>query len=531
MTENADGRLSHVTTSFQPEASGALWCVHALGPDELHAAPNMQAAALAAAGINQTFASRAIKPFAIATLWPGTAEEHAADLQGWAARFEKPRRAPNSAEDAVAAARAPHPDDLETMLADCVPGGSYCDPQQVADAIRNWVAARPAGGELRNDAGREGLADLHGATRDLIERFALALMGKAAAAQRKYGYGANWAAPNWESQLQWELVRHVGKGDPLDVALYCAFAWAHSWSTRLPILKADELQLRLGEMGVREVDTARAGFSLAVANIHRWSMRDLSPIQLSRLASSWSVSEPEARAMYEVLRDVMDSDRGLDGANGQLCTGGGVEEASDAATDLTQPFRTGSVAAQSNGAVEMAASFDSDGSVGVSIKTAHETAKELALIFLQELDEINAKNYLVLHFTAEDGRKVEVMIRRAEGLTPPEVYAAAQSEVDRANNALINANTEMATLQRQLASLQNAIGRAEAQRSKAVLRQQNLEAAIEALLVPDTAAAVLMLARNAENPVAFATGLAVLLEQRRQAEPASTGIPESAGGA
>jgi hypothetical protein len=31
--------------------------------------------------------------------------------------------------------------DLEAMLAACVPGGSICDPQQVADAIRDYFAA------------------------------------------------------------------------------------------------------------------------------------------------------------------------------------------------------------------------------------------------------------------------------------------------------------------------------------------------------------------------------------------------------
>lgn len=35
--------------------------------------------------------------------------------------------------------------DVEAMLVACVPGGSYCDPQQVADAIREYVTThRPA---------------------------------------------------------------------------------------------------------------------------------------------------------------------------------------------------------------------------------------------------------------------------------------------------------------------------------------------------------------------------------------------------
>ena len=32
--------------------------------------------------------------------------------------------------------------DIEAMLADCLPGGQVCDPQQVADAIRTWFATQ-----------------------------------------------------------------------------------------------------------------------------------------------------------------------------------------------------------------------------------------------------------------------------------------------------------------------------------------------------------------------------------------------------
>jgi hypothetical protein len=35
--------------------------------------------------------------------------------------------------------------DIERMLAECVPGGDVCDPQQVADAIRRYCDAWPAG--------------------------------------------------------------------------------------------------------------------------------------------------------------------------------------------------------------------------------------------------------------------------------------------------------------------------------------------------------------------------------------------------
>ena len=37
------------------------------------------------------------------------------------------------------------PLDVEQMLKDCVPGGSSCDPQAIADEIRAWFARRSAG--------------------------------------------------------------------------------------------------------------------------------------------------------------------------------------------------------------------------------------------------------------------------------------------------------------------------------------------------------------------------------------------------
>lgn len=32
----------------------------------------------------------------------------------------------------------------EAIIRDCIPGGSVCDPQQVADAIRAWTQEPPA---------------------------------------------------------------------------------------------------------------------------------------------------------------------------------------------------------------------------------------------------------------------------------------------------------------------------------------------------------------------------------------------------
>lgn len=36
------------------------------------------------------------------------------------------------------------PFDLEAMLRDCIPGGTVCDPQKIADGIREYFASQPA---------------------------------------------------------------------------------------------------------------------------------------------------------------------------------------------------------------------------------------------------------------------------------------------------------------------------------------------------------------------------------------------------
>lgn len=72
---------------------------------------------------------------------------------------------------------------------------------------------------------------LHPRTADLVRRFTAALAEKLAAAERKYGYSDGWASPEWMDECRAQLAEHVRKGDPRDVAAYCAFLWHHGEST------------------------------------------------------------------------------------------------------------------------------------------------------------------------------------------------------------------------------------------------------------------------------------------------------------
>jgi ribA/ribD-fused uncharacterized protein len=108
--------------------------------------------------------------------------------------------------------------------------GAACwtDPAYRGDAS-TWAAAwKAALREITSDGDGE---QLNAATADLVRRFAGALREKLAAAERKYGYSDNWRDEGWMDECRAELARHVSKGDPRDVAAYCAFLWHHGEST------------------------------------------------------------------------------------------------------------------------------------------------------------------------------------------------------------------------------------------------------------------------------------------------------------
>jgi hypothetical protein len=91
---------------------------------------------------------------------------------------------------------------------------------------------------------------LHQDTQTLVRRFAAALAEKLAAAEQKYGYSNGWARNDWMDECRAHLRQHIEKGDPRDVAAYCAFLWHHGEST------ASRPQPARGEVSEAEVDAA-----------------------------------------------------------------------------------------------------------------------------------------------------------------------------------------------------------------------------------------------------------------------------------
>lgn len=77
--------------------------------------------------------------------------------------------------------------------------------------------------------------DLHPDTADLVGRFASALAAKLRKAEEKHGYSNKWLDDDWMEDCRNRLVEHLQKGDPRDVAAYCAFLWHHKEPTGLTV--------------------------------------------------------------------------------------------------------------------------------------------------------------------------------------------------------------------------------------------------------------------------------------------------------
>src|ERR1039458_9293609 len=72
---------------------------------------------------------------------------------------------------------------------------------------------------------------LHPDTVELVLTFAFRLASKLRKAELKYGYDNGWKNEDWMDECRAKLREHMVKGDPIDVAAYCAFLMWHGAST------------------------------------------------------------------------------------------------------------------------------------------------------------------------------------------------------------------------------------------------------------------------------------------------------------
>lgn len=103
-------------------------------------------------------------------------------------------------------------------------------------------------------------------TAKLVCTFAEALAAKLRKSEIKYGYDSDWKKDGWQRQCLAHFHQHIGKGDPIDVAAYCAFMWHHNWPTvasplavKLPPIfwyEHDDLSADVPVMDARKVKAA-----------------------------------------------------------------------------------------------------------------------------------------------------------------------------------------------------------------------------------------------------------------------------------
>lgn len=74
---------------------------------------------------------------------------------------------------------------------------------------------------------------LHENTKALVIGFANAMAEKLYKAEQKYGWSDAWMQSDWQDKCLTDFNHHITKGDPLDVANYCAFMHFHGWPTAL----------------------------------------------------------------------------------------------------------------------------------------------------------------------------------------------------------------------------------------------------------------------------------------------------------
>lgn len=70
---------------------------------------------------------------------------------------------------------------------------------------------------------------MHPDTAALAVSFSTAVAKKLSEAEQKHGFKNDWLVDDWQEKCRRDFLRHIRKGDPLDVAGYCAFMFARGW--------------------------------------------------------------------------------------------------------------------------------------------------------------------------------------------------------------------------------------------------------------------------------------------------------------
>lgn len=124
-------------------------------------------------------------------------------------------------------------------------------------------------------------AELDPDTRRLVLRFAQAVADKLRKSEEKYGFKNEWMMWNWvgDGTILTEFEKHVDKGDPVEVAIYCAFLWWHQQPTKIATISTQaaliaemvfDMELMRNRLSKSPINSAPGLPPLCERDFERW---------------------------------------------------------------------------------------------------------------------------------------------------------------------------------------------------------------------------------------------------------------------
>lgn len=112
-------------------------------------------------------------------------------------------------------------------------------------------------------------------TAELVLDFSKALAEKLYSSEKKYGWSDGWKESDWQHKCLADFHHHIGKGDPRDVAAYCAFMWHHEWPTSQQPADDGWIEWAGGDCPINEVEIKRRDgqFRTGSSGGFRWDHR------------------------------------------------------------------------------------------------------------------------------------------------------------------------------------------------------------------------------------------------------------------
>lgn len=114
----------------------------------------------------------------------------------------------------------------------------------------------------------------------LVLKTAAEMEHKLLKSELKRNTGGVWRNTMWYDELKEELLKHVHKGDPVDVLIYCAFAIYHGWDIApaecgYPV-KIDPTPLLLQHQATStSLSHMQVEVELAVRKLNSWGLEEL----------------------------------------------------------------------------------------------------------------------------------------------------------------------------------------------------------------------------------------------------------------